>query len=176
MMEIRVSDVKKWAGREETQHIEDEWPAQIQERVEFPVLGPLSIDVKVRNTGQSLVVECQGTAVLSAVCSRCLEPFMLEVPYQLVEEFREETGADDPELDYYRFNGDKIVLDELIADCLGVSIPIAPVCRSDCLGLCPQCGANLNLAPCDCRPQLDDRWGPLQKWQAYQKASVHDEE
>ncbi len=163
-MEIRVSDVKKWAGREETLHIESRDFEDAQQRLDFPFLSPLSLDVKVRNTGHELLVECEGTVKVQAICSRCLEPFVLEIPFEIFEEFHEEAGPDDPSLDYHRFLGDKIGLDVLVADAVAVSVPMAPVCSADCRGLCPQCGANLNLHPCDCITPADDRWGPLREW------------
>jgi uncharacterized protein len=43
-----------------------------------------------------------------------------------------------------------------------MALPMKPVCRKDCAGLCPQCGRNLNYATCDCQPAPPDaRWAPL---------------
>jgi uncharacterized protein len=160
-MHIRVLDVKKWAGREERQHFFEEWPAAVQERTEYPLQGLAELDVSVRNTGGALIVEISGTAHVLAVCSRCLEPFDLTVPFTTVEEFREEPGPSDPDQDYYRFQGDKIVLDDIVADAFGVSVPYAPYCQPDCKGLCPMCGTNLNRETCDCQEPHDSPWSLL---------------
>ncbi len=162
-MDVRVSDVKKWAGREEVQELDDAWPSLAQERVDFPLLDSAHIEVKVRNTGGALIVEFSGVANVEAQCSRCLEEFVLPISFRMTEEFREEPGGDDPTLDYYRFVGDKIELDRFIADAVGVNVPLAPICREDCMGLCAQCGANLNVSACTCRPTLDERWAVLER-------------
>ena len=45
-----------------------------------------------------------------------------------------------------------------------VALPLKPLCREDCAGLCPQCGANLNEGPCGCEPDTeDDRWAALRE-------------
>lgn len=163
-MEVRVSDVKKWAGRQELTHLREPWPEMCHERVEFPLTAPADVEVLVRNTGRALVVEIHGKAQCEAVCSRCLEPFLLTVPFSAVEEFREEPGATDTELEYSRYTGDRIRLDELVSDAVGVSMPMVPVCRDACRGLCPQCGTNLNDAPCECVPAVDERWAVLKKF------------
>jgi uncharacterized protein len=160
-MHIQVSDVKKWAGRQETQHFFGEWPAIVQERTEYPLQGLAELDVTVRNTGGSLIVEIRGLGHVTATCSRCLTPFDLVVSFSTVEEFRDEPGQSDPDQDYYRFQGDKIVIDEIVADALGVSVPYAPVCRADCRGLCPICGTNLNLETCDCEAPHENHWSAL---------------
>jgi DUF177 domain-containing protein len=42
-----------------------------------------------------------------------------------------------------------------------LSMPFSPLCRLDCLGLCPRCGGDRNLAECMCGPEVDPRWAPL---------------
>lgn len=163
-MDVRVTDVKKWVGREERVRLVEPWPDECQARVEFPLVDQAEVAVTVRNTGAQLVVTVAGTARFAAVCSRCLEPFSLAEPFESVEEFREEPGPDDPLAAYYRYTGDKIGLDLMVADAVGVSVPLAPVCRPDCQGLCPVCGTNLNESACDCRPEPDARWEVLRGW------------
>ncbi|NLI99087.1 DUF177 domain-containing protein [bacterium] len=48
------------------------------------------------------------------------------------------------------FYTEELDLRSIVRDTLLLSVPIAPLCREDCLGLCPTCGANLNLGACDC--------------------------
>ncbi|AEJ39402.1 conserved hypothetical protein [Sulfobacillus acidophilus TPY] len=164
-MFVRVSDVKKWAGREETAEIHEPWPEATQERLDFPLKGPAIVFVTVRNTGGgNLLVEVSGTAQVEAICARCMEPFPLEVPFSATEQFREEVGENDPLLDYSRYVGDKIFLDEMVADAVGVSMPIRAVCHEECQGLCPRCGTNLNWGHCDCQPEPDSRWAALARW------------
>lgn len=161
-MEVRVSDVKKWAGRQESFQLVEPWPAGAQQRVDFPLTNPAVLDVLVRNTGGgTLVVDVSGAVEADAVCSRCAEPFHIVLPFEATEEFRDEPGPDDESLDYRRFTGDKIQLDEMVSDAAGASFPIAILCRTDCRGLCPTCGTNFNVSDCDCVPATDDRWAAL---------------
>ncbi|HBQ95789.1 MAG: DUF177 domain-containing protein [Firmicutes bacterium] len=160
-MHIRVSDVKKWVGRQEAKHFCEEWPELVQERSPYPMRGAAEMDVTVRNVGRALIVELEGLGHVEAVCSRCLETFDLVVPFSAAEEFREEPGASDPNEDFFRFQGDKVFLDEVVADVFGASIPYAPVCGDECQGLCPVCGKNLNAETCHCETSTDNRWTVL---------------
>lgn len=164
-MHVRVSDVKKWAGREETTHLVEPWPEEAQRRVEFPLMNPAEVDVKVRNArGGSFIVEVSGAARLEAVCSRCLKTFELSSPFALTEEFREQPGESDPLQDYFRFTGDKLYVDDMVSDAVAVSLPMRVVCQVTCRGLCPRCGSDLNQGPCACEPLQDDRWAALSQF------------
>ena len=63
-----------------------------------------------------------------------------------------------------------VVLDEevletkpILIEQLQLNIPMKPLCRPDCAGLCPTCGADLNLGPCGCPTGgSDPRWAGLQ--------------
>ena len=71
----------------------------------------------------------------------------------------EELSAADLDVVYY---DDFVVpLDPLIEEQLQLELPMKALCRDDCKGLCPQCGADRNAAPCDCAPPLDGRWASL---------------
>lgn len=104
-------------------------------------------------------------------CTRCLEPFDTTVTVELEEEFRAaldlRTGASLPQeedSDEATRIDDKHLIDlnEVLRQALLLAIPSSPVCREDCAGLCPQCGANLNDGPCDCPDEeTDPRWEAL---------------
>ncbi|MDA8204777.1 MAG: DUF177 domain-containing protein [Thermaerobacter sp.] len=168
MVEVRVSDVKKWAGREAAVQMVEPWPEDAQARVDYPLINPAQVRVLVRNAGGgTLVVDISGQVKAKAVCDRCAEPFQIALPFEATEEFREEPGPNDENLDYSRFTGDAIDLDEIVSDAVGVSFPIALVCRPDCKGLCPVCGINWNESTCQCAPPADNRWAPLDKLVAH---------
>ncbi len=103
-------------------------------------------------------------ADLEQVCSRCLEPFRLTVdaPFDhrylpasaMSGEPEREVADEDLDLSYYR--DDHIDLDELLQEQFYLALPMKPLCREDCKGLCPQCGANLNTAPCACEATWGD--------------------
>ncbi|MGA2519657.1 MAG: DUF177 domain-containing protein [Acidimicrobiales bacterium] len=105
-----------------------------------------------------------GVSVVGAVrapwageCRRCLTPAtgVLQVP---VRELYTEDGDGE---ETYPLVGDELDLELLARDAVLLELPVAPLCRADCLGLCPQCGANRNEEACACEPPSDPRWGPL---------------
>jgi uncharacterized protein len=63
--------------------------------------------------------------------------------------------------DAYVLADDILDLEPLARDAVLLELPLAPLCKEDCLGLCPQCGANLNLETCSCAPPTDPRWSAL---------------
>lgn len=151
-------------------------------RVEFT--RPVSVTGTVTNTGKCLVV--QGTIQTEAelVCDRCLEKFRrpLEVPFE-AEFFRQgrETAGDRPEAENRRtvrreeeafladaghlFRGEDLELTETVRGELSLALPMQNLCRENCAGLCPVCGADLNKTTCACeRDTLDPRLAALQEW------------
>jgi uncharacterized protein len=105
---------------------------------------------------------------LELACSRCLEPFVLPVDREFDLRFLP-LGAEEPEADedeeaevkdddvavtFYR--DDQIDLNELLQEQFYLALPMKPLCSEGCKGICPQCGANRNVTPCDCSPQWED--------------------
>ena len=59
-------------------------------------------------------------------------------------------------------NGELLATEPLVAEQVQLNLPTHPLCREDCRGLCPRCGANLNDGPCGCaEPPGDPRWAAL---------------
>jgi uncharacterized protein len=94
------------------------------------------------------------------LCRRCLSPIGGRVEASFQELF-EPRARDDGET--YPLRGDRIDLGPLAREALLLELPLAPVCREDCLGLCPTCGADRNAGPCGCLPaDRDPRWAGLE--------------
>jgi uncharacterized protein len=77
-----------------------------------------------------------------------------------------ELGAADMEIDYFR--GEKINLRDPIQEQVILALPDRVLCKPDCKGLCPQCGADLNEAACDC-----DRTPPFGKFAALKHLNLN---
>ena len=72
-----------------------------------------------------------------------------------------EIASDDLDVEFYTERS--ISLRELAAEQVQLAIPMKPLCEENCLGLCPNCGANRNREKCQCETAVaDDRWGALQ--------------
>jgi DUF177 domain-containing protein len=107
-------------------------------------------------------------------CSRCLEPYALPLTmhFDLIYTSRPEEPArhgesrvDVESVTEVRFDGSRIDLDELLAEQVYLALPLKPLCRDGCRGLCPRCGANLNVAACGCtaEAEVDPRLAALKR-------------
>jgi uncharacterized protein len=138
--------------------------------------GPASVQAEMHlsRSGRGLVIGGTFTGKLPLFCSRCLERFSFqtqerfdlycEVGLQtaLGEERERVLGEDDLDVTYLEEG--RINTDQLLRENILLSLPVQPLCREDCRGLCPQCGANLNLGSCGCEaPRLDPRLQVLRK-------------
>jgi len=75
------------------------------------------------------------------------------------ERFVDERAAGDEEA--YLVENDFVDLAPLVHDAILLDLPLAPLCREDCQGLCPYCGIDRNEATCDCQAPVDARWATL---------------
>jgi uncharacterized protein len=107
---------------------------------------------------------------IELACARCLEPVVQDVDrsFELLyrplgsDAGKEEMSvtAIDAEIGYYQGNG--LQLEDTLREQVILALPLRALCREDCRGLCPQCGANLNAEPCSCAVAVQDpRWEAL---------------
>lgn len=123
-----------------------------------------ALSLFVEKDGVEVLVTGRLAARVPLTCSRCLEAFTFRViaevgtrfaprPFGRAEE-QSELTADDLELDFYA--GDLLELDRLIHTETVLRLPMKPLCRDECRGLCPVCGGNRNATPCACEVRLPD--------------------
>ena len=125
---------------------------------EIPPSAPVDVDLVLERVPEGIVVRGTLTGAWAAACSRCLEPVTGEVSVHVDELF--ETAPLEGET--YLLDDDVIDLEPMVRDALLLELPLAPLCRDDCAGLCPTCGANRNDEPCDCAAEEPDpRWAAL---------------
>jgi uncharacterized protein len=129
--------------------------------------------------GVSIHVRGQLAAALQMTCSRCLESFAFPVDQELdlfylphaadaanEDEEEEEVELKDRDLVVAYYHGGQLDLGDTIREQLFLAVPVKPLCREDCQGRCPTCGANRNDAPCACalsEPDPDVRLLDLKK-------------
>ena len=165
-MRIRVS-------QELRQAVGTEFDLELRQRSLFlddeVALTDVGGSAQLLRTDRGLLATVRALAHLQATCSRCLAPMksLIEISFQ--EEF---IPVVDPvssahittaEADESFVISADLMLDlgEPLRQYALMSSPSKPLCREDCAGLCPGCGANLNEGRCSCPPQSDERWGAL---------------
>jgi len=103
-------------------------------------------------------------------CARCLEPVVQNVDRAFdllyrplgVDAGRDESSVTGAESEISYYGGEGILLEDVLREQVLLALPLKVICRQDCKGLCPQCGANLNAGQCSCTEAADDpRWTAL---------------
>jgi DUF177 domain-containing protein len=122
-----------------------------------PEGADVAADVTLETIAGGIAVRGVVTAPWTGTCRRCLVPLTgrLEVP---VRELYTEGGDGE---DTYPLAGDEVDLEPLARDAVLLDLPVAPLCRPNCKGLCPICGADLNEVTCGCGAPRDPRWAAL---------------
>lgn len=108
---------------------------------EFKTLSPVEFKAKIEKIGTTVLAKVHLNGEFILECGRCLEP--------LSKKIRRECDFD-YEIDK---NTEFIDLGEDIRQEIVMALPAAVVCKKDCKGLCPGCGANLNKGTCHCKTQ-----------------------
>jgi uncharacterized protein len=105
-------------------------------------------------------IDADGTvrAPWEGICRRCTIPVTGELSIAVRERFGAAPIAED---ELYPIVDDTIDLGPLVRDAIVLDLPMAPLCREDCKGLCPQCGADRNESECSCVAPPDPRWANL---------------
>jgi uncharacterized protein len=110
------------------------------------------------------------SAGLELQCARCLEPVRQDVSRQFellyrplgVDAGRDELSVSDAEAEIGYYQGEGILLEDVLREQVLLALPLRTICREACKGLCPQCGKNLNQEQCSCAvPVEDPRWAAL---------------
>lgn len=126
-------------------------------------LSPLRVVVHASLQGSTCFVQGTITADVTYRCSRCLTEVADKLSIPFAEAFVRCVPADgDSEDERHAVAGEEIILDPWIRQDVLLALPYRPLCRQDCAGLCPVCGGNRNIFPCQCgEKQTDPRWAEL---------------
>ena len=134
--------------------------------------------VEMLRTDSTLLVMAELRAQTTQACSRCLEPAHIDIEVLIEEEFHPVNidlgagpryGRGEPEDlpdDEALIIDDRNMLDlsEVVRQALTAALPMAPLCRPDCAGICPVCSRDRNREPCHCEEETGDRGlAPLAK-------------
>jgi uncharacterized protein len=135
------------------------------------LLRDLEWNLRLLPSDSDVFVEVHGTATLESCCSRCLEPiertlrvdsqFLGSKDTDLVARGAHTLGTQDLDVVFFP----EPLLDEsvIVAEQFQLQVPMHPLCKDACEGLCPQCGKNWNKGRCQCRPELQKEPSALAK-------------
>lgn len=131
---------------------------------DYRVVAPVHLVMDVHRERDAYRVTGHVGTRLELECGRCLEPF--EIPVDSAFELRyvpavantgegeREVEEDDLTTAYYK--DETLDLAELMREQFQLALPMKPLCKEGCKGLCPECGTNLNLTTCACTPKWED--------------------
>lgn len=135
------------------------------ELIRVPEGAPLTLDLRLEAVQEGVLASGTLTAPVTGECGRCLDPITDEVVVDLQELYAYAHSATDDtteEGEVSRLDGDLLDLEPVVRDAVVLGLPLTPVCREDCRGLCATCGARWDdLPPDHTHEQLDPRWAAL---------------
>jgi uncharacterized protein len=166
------------AGSEHTETRTVPAPAELRVGLAgVPEGADLELTVRLEAVTEGVLVTATARAPVTGECARCLEPLaqQVEVSCQELFGYTPGVGAD---ADGYSLHGDLLDLEPALRDALVLALPLAPLCRDDCPGLCVECGVQLAKAgPGHSHgPVIDPRWAGLQKAELAQYEAETDQQ
>ncbi len=130
----------------------------------------VTINVSLSKVGNEIFAAGRLGGAVRLQCGRCLEEFDYNLEAELYAPFLPKAGGgkepspkseaegpkevDEGDVNYYK--GKTLDLYSVLRDQLFLALPLKPLCREECKGLCPTCGADLNKGPCSCKAKKGD--------------------
>ena len=127
-----------------------------------PISRPVIVEGAVRNRAEVLYLELTAHTTLDAVCDRCGKAFLQEKTISYSCMLAGELQSEDKD-DIVLLESGRVDAGELARTALILGMDTKTLCSEDCKGLCPRCGADLNLGPCSCKKEVDPRLAVLAK-------------
>jgi len=160
MPSLNLTKIRTQQERFEQVYQPDQLPADEGFRVIAPV--ELAFDI-FKDKDQFRLVGAVKTT-LELPCSRCLEAFALPVDASFDLRYQPHTDnkgegekeVEEDDLTTAFYENDEIDLGQLMREQFYLALPMKPLCREDCKGLCPVCGTNLNAGGCSCDRAWED--------------------
>jgi DUF177 domain-containing protein len=139
-------------------------PEAFRADAEYRIVDPVALTFDIHKDDQTFRLAGSVRSTLELTCSRCLEAirWAVDEPFELTYEPRSAHIADaereiaDEDFSAAVYDNDEIDLEQLIRERFEMSMPMKPLCRPDCRGLCQVCGTNLNRGFCACKVTWED--------------------
>ena len=129
-----------------------------------------SIELAIQKAGEEFFCQGRVHATVVVECARCLKEFETElrnsadfvICSDTVATTRLHDGIDDEDYVYLQGGDLRADITEPVRQALELALPLKPLCKPDCKGICPECGADRNEQSCDCKTEaIDPRWEGL---------------
>ena len=161
-MFLNLSDIRTAHERIEDVYQPGEFPAAGQDA--FRISAPVSLAFDIYKDKDQFRLVGRLRTTLELTCSRCLDPFVLPVDAAFDLRYQPHTRntgegereIEEDDLSTAFYENDVIDLGQLMGEQCYLSLPMKPLCRDDCGGLCPVCGTDLNRGRCSCNREWDD--------------------
>lgn len=169
-MIVDLSSLRQNPGRRLTLTLESDRLDGLAE--ELTLQGPVVVNAELCGGDRRVALHARIQAQIETVCDLCLAPVSYALDFE-VDEVLMSThdvdviaahGGDREQLESENWIYDDVHLDlnYLVLNAILTQLPLRHLCRVDCKGLCPHCGANLNEGPCNCEnTEIDPRWAVL---------------
>jgi uncharacterized protein len=155
---VGVADLLVRPGRTREEHLEAVL-AGLEVLGSHVVEGePVTLDLELQALNEGVVAKGEVSAPWTGECRRCLTQVDEVLHAEVMEIFEEEpVEGETRKLDH-----DRIDLEPVAREAVLLELPLAPLCREDCAGLCSECGADRNTVDCGHGLEVvDDRWAAL---------------
>ncbi|WP_293555338.1 DUF177 domain-containing protein [Phascolarctobacterium sp.] len=164
MIKINVAEIKKRLVGEKTLAYELS-PAELEiEPYVMAIEGTVHLEGSMSNVGDVLLLQAKMQAKVQRTCGRCLKDFTGVTEAEVVEKFYP-ASAEHIENDAFVYDSDVIDITAPLREGLLLAEPMQALCKPDCRGLCPVCGADLNDGDCGCdRFTVDPRLAALKQF------------
>ena len=149
------------------------------DKVDFLILSPVSANLTLLKSDEEVFVRGNMASILRFRCARCLKEFdhkissNIDIVYSMAPEHGiKEKELSQQEVDTNHLKDNEIDINAVLFEQLSLDIPLQPVCRIDCKGLCPKCGSDLNQGKCGCpaTEHIDTRFTKLKELKLVKKS------
>lgn len=156
---LAVADLLSRPGHRRDEHLEVVLEDLVVLGSKVPHDEMVEIDLTLEALNQGVVAKGTTVAPWMGDCRRCLRPVRATLRAPILEIFEAHPSEGETQL----LQGDHIDVEPAVREAVLLELPLAPLCRADCAGLCPQCGTDRNQSDCGCGEEtVDPRWAGLE--------------
>lgn len=164
-MRVELTDVISCENKEVSKQVEIELMSFDSRLGQFPIVKKAPFVIQFTNeNNKRLLIQGETEVTIAIPCDRCLEDVDREFHIVVDKEIDLTGSNEEKSMDGLNYMiGTSLDVDQLIFGEILVSWPMKVLCREDCKGICKRCGANLNMAECQCqKTEPDPRMAAIQ--------------